>query len=129
MGYVLGEIGRSLSDWRAVARVESFDLALPVGGGAALEHAHAAVPAQDRVVVADRSNLFRVLEAVHGFFEKNHDGVGASARAQERFGAALMDDTRVVETLVGIPKPLKDAFCLGVPVSGPAGELIGDRER
>src|SRR6266480_5213625 len=72
-------------DWRTVARVDRVDQFLPIGTETALQNADAAIPAQDRIVVSVRANLFRLLEAGECFFEERGHGVRRTAGPELRF--------------------------------------------
>ena len=115
------------------AGYSSGQLVLVIGGRLeplALDRAHAAVPAQDRVDVARRPQrlgalvpLHRVAEAVVG--RRAHDVLAV----QERAGLALVDQAAVVGALVLVGQLDDVGACLARRGGRTVGaELIGERQ-
>jgi len=96
--------------------------------GVGLEEADAAVPAEDAVVVADGADFFGFAETVEGFFDEGKQNVGSAAGAELGFGAALEEETGVVEAFVGVAQGLENGAAFVVAIAGDAEELVGDRE-
>lgn len=96
--------------------------------GAGFQEADAAVPAEDAVVIAGRTDFFGFGEAAQGFFDEGKKNVGGAAGMELGFGAALVQKARVVVALVGIAEGDEDGLDFGVAVGGSPGELVGDGE-
>src|SRR5713101_5551555 len=70
--------------------------------GMVFEQAHAAVPAQDAVVVSDRADFLRFGKIAKGIFHKRQENVRRAAYPKLRFRAPLEQQTGVIKALVRI---------------------------
>src|SRR5581483_11459011 len=92
----------------------------------ALNQANASVPAENCIIVACRAKFLRLLVAPHRLFQKDQQGMGGTPGAELRLGPSFVQNSHVVEPLVGIREALKRALSLQVAVRGGACELIRD---
>ena len=96
--------------------------------GAAFQEPDATVPAENTVVVANGADFFGFGETAHGLFDEGQKDVRGIADEKLGLGAALVKQTRVVETLVGIAQALEEGEHLWIAIGGSAEKLIGDGE-
>src|ERR1700682_376779 len=119
---------RGRADGRGILGVEGRGAAIKVKIGAAFQEPDATVPAENTVVIADGADFFGFGETAHGFLDERQKDVRGIANEELRLGAALVKQTRVVETLVGIAQALEEGEHFRITVGGSAEKLIGDGE-
>jgi hypothetical protein len=91
-----------------------------------VQEADATVPAEDGVVVSGGSDFFGFAERLEGAFEERKKRVRQLTGAELGFGAALVEDSGVVETFVGVGEFEENFFGVAAAVGDAAGELIGE---
>src|SRR5437667_9013292 len=116
---------RGRADGRGILGVEGRRAAIKMKIGAAFEEPDATVPAENTVVVAGGADFFRFGEAAHGFFDERQEEVRGIADEELGLGAAPVEQTSVIETLVGIAQTLKNGQDFRIAVGGRADKLIG----
>src|SRR6266404_2219894 len=91
-----------------------------------LQQAHAAVPAQDGVVIARGADLFRCGKALQCPLEQRVDRMRQLPGAKLRLGAPLVQKSRIVGLFVAVGQALEGFLGFAAAVGNTARELIGD---
>src|SRR5580698_5974799 len=112
---------------RHVLSVEGDEFLFPSVAGI-LHQTHAAVPAQDRIIVARRTNFLSLAEAFQGASKQGQHAVGRVTGVKLDLGATFVQDSRVVEPFVTVGEFLEGFFRFAVTVGRGPDKLIGDRE-
>jgi hypothetical protein len=100
---LLGGAAEGNVDGRSVFAIEGGGAGVDgVKFGAGLEEADAAVPAENAVVIPGGADFFGFGEAAQSFFNERKKNVGRTAGLKLGFGAAFMEKTGVVVSLIGI---------------------------
>src|SRR5579863_10309992 len=94
----------------------------------ALQQPGATVPAKNSVVVPRGTNRFGFREAAHRLREKRGKSVRRAPHAHLGFRPPFMQQTGVVEALVGLSESLEKLFCFCRAIRCVSTELVGDRQ-
>src|ERR1700753_4181766 len=91
-----------------------------------LHQAQAAVPAQQRVIISLRANLFRILKAAHGILKAGEQRVCSMPCAHLRLGSPFMEDALIIGTLISAGKLFKTALRLAEAIRKRPLELVSE---
>src|SRR5579863_3306220 len=94
----------------------------------ALQQPRTTVPAKNRIVVARRTKGFGLGETAHRLLKERSESMRRASHMHLRFGAPLMQKTRVIEAFVAIGQPQKKTFHLPITIGCVTAELVGDGE-
>ena len=91
-----------------------------------MEQAHAAVPAQDGVVIARRADLFCCGKALQCPLQQRVNHMRQLPGAKLRLGAPLVQKSRIVRLFVAVGQALEGFLGFAAAVGNTSRELIGD---